>query len=312
MRCEAEADTRPVVSVVTPTYNRAAYLAETIASVLGQDEPRIEHIVLDDGSTDGTAELLAGFGDRIRAVSHPNMGEQRTVNRGFELARGEFVMVVNSDDPLRPGAVAALVEVMRNRPELVAAYPDWELIDAEGGVVETIRCAEFDRNELLVRHQCMIGPGAIVRREVIERVGGRDPAYRFVADFDFWLRVADAGPIARVPRALATWRRHDDGASHAHLGRAMAAEHVRVVRRAFQRPGVDQSKRRAAMSWAHYAAAYHAGGSFALRLWHAAMFVVTRPANVGRWWGLMGERGSRGSRIGAIVDRARGRVGGHA
>jgi glycosyltransferase involved in cell wall biosynthesis len=90
----------PLVSVITPTFNRADLLRETVESVLNQNYPRVEYLVLDDGSTDSTASLMARYGDRVRYLTHDNRGEARTVNRGFSEASGEMIAVVNSDGTL--------------------------------------------------------------------------------------------------------------------------------------------------------------------------------------------------------------------
>jgi len=103
----------PLVTVVTPVYNREDYLEEVILSVLGQDYPNIEFIVLDDGSTDGTLQVIWKYRERLRWESHANMGQTRTVNKGFSMAKGEIVGVVNSDDPLLPGAIREIVAFMR-------------------------------------------------------------------------------------------------------------------------------------------------------------------------------------------------------
>jgi glycosyltransferase involved in cell wall biosynthesis len=201
---------QPLVSIITPTYNRAGYLAETIDSVLGQDHPRIEYIVLDDGSTDGTPDVLARYGSCIRWETHPNMGETRTVNRGFALARGDIVAVVNSDDPLLPEAVSEAVAFLEAHPDILVAYPDWNLIDQDSKVIEHIQVREYDYLYVVKRHRCIVGPGAFVRRRAIELAGLRDPSFKYVADFDFWLRVGLHGPFARIPRTLATFRVHPE------------------------------------------------------------------------------------------------------
>ena len=249
----------PLVTIITPTYNRASYLEETIDSILGQDYPHIDYLVLDDGSTDNTRELLQRYKGRLRWQSHPNMGEHRTVNKGFSLARGKYVAVVNSDDPLRPGAIRAAVELLEARPELLVAYPEWDMVDSSNRVIRTMCVPEYDYRHMVEYHQCLVGPGAVIRRGAIERVGGRNPEYRFVADFDFWLRMGLLGPMAKVPARLATWRAHEGAATHDRQGRAMAAEHVKLIRAFFARrdlPPEIQRIRRRAMSWAHYTAAF--------------------------------------------------------
>ena len=280
----------PLVSIITPTYNRAKYLEETIDSILSQDYPRIEYIVLDDGSTDGTPEVLARYGSRIRWETHPNMGETQTVNQGFALARGDIVAVVNSDDPLLPGAVRAAVEVFLERPDVLVAYPDWLTIDAESKAVRTIQVPDFDYTFMVRRFRCIVGPGAFMRRSAVERVGGRDGRYRYVADFDFWLRLGLLGPFARIPRVLATFRVHADSTSVAQQGRAMAEEHVELARQFFGRPDLPPSIRRLereARSFAFYYAGLAASPPSFLSWGYFVKAVAAHPMSALLKWRLL-------------------------
>jgi glycosyltransferase involved in cell wall biosynthesis len=282
--------TLPLVSIITPAYNRANYLAETIDSVLNQDYPRIEYIVLDDGSTDGTPDVLARYGSRIRCETHPNMGETRTVNRGFALARGDIVAVVNSDDPLLPGAVRAAVEVFLERPDVLVAYPDWLTIDADSKAVRTIQVPDYDYAFMVRRFRCLVGPGAFMRRTAVEEVGGRDGAYRFVADFDFWLRMGLLGSFARIPRVVATFRVHAESASVAQQGRAMAEEHVRLARHFFGRTDLPPAIRRLereALSWAFYYAGLAAGPPRSMAWGYFLRALAAHPPNAFLKWRLL-------------------------
>src|SRR5690606_28481159 len=137
-----------------------------------QDYPRLELIVLDDGSTDRTAEVLAGYEGRLRAFSHDNMGESRTVNRGLSLAAGEVVTVLSSDDLLAPGAVRAAVERLQASPELVCVYGDWDLIDGAGRRIGHVTAPEFDYPRMLAAFMSFLGPGAFFRRSLADRLGG--------------------------------------------------------------------------------------------------------------------------------------------
>jgi len=279
-----------VVTIITPAYNRAGYLAETIDSVLSQDYPRIEYIVLDDGSTDGTPEVLARYGSRVRWETHPNMGETRTVNRGLALAHGDIVAVVNSDDPLLPGAVRAAVEVFLERPDVLVAYPDWSMIDADSKPVRTIRVPDFDYTFMVRRFRCIVGPGAFMRRRAVEEAGGRDVEYRFVADFDFWLRMGLLGPFARIPRVVATFRVHPNSSSVSQRGQAMAEEHVRLARRFFARadlPPAIRALEQEARSWAYYYAGFAAGPPTLLSWGYFAKAIAAHPTSAFRKWRLL-------------------------
>lgn len=252
----------PRVSIVTPTYNRANYLEETIQSVITQDYPRIEYIVLDDGSTDNTRSVLEKYTGRIIWESHPNMGEARTVNKGVAMAHGDILMVVNSDDPLLPGAVSSAVELLQGNPDVLVAYPDWDYIDAGSKVVGHIQVPEHDYLFMLCHHHCSVGPGAAIRRTGFHAVGGRDPEFRFVSDFDFWLRLGLHGRFKRIPRTLATFRVHQESASVGGRGRKMAEEHIRLIRKYYALPNLPREVlrvRRRAFAWAYYIAGVTAG-----------------------------------------------------
>ena len=284
---EREKDLFPLVSIITPAYNRADYLAETIDSVLEQDYPRIEYIVLDDGSTDNTREVLSKYAGRIIWESHPNMGETRTVNKGIEMAHGEIVAIVNSDDPLLPGAVRIAAEFLRNRPEVLVAYPDWDYIDGASQVVQHVQVPEYDYSHMLRRHHCIVGPGAFVRKEVFELIGGRDPEFRYVADFDFWLRAGLHGTFARISKTLATFRVHPTSASIACQGEAMAAEHVRLVKKLFRSPAMPQEAtalRREAFAWAHYVAGASCGSNHKAARRHYLLAMYYYPRGVFEEW----------------------------
>lgn len=118
----------PLVSIVTPTHNQAKYLAETIESVLSQTYPNIEYIVLDDGSTDNTQEILKKFGGRIRHERHANIGQARTLNKGWSLCKGKYIGYLSSDDLLYPNAVTELVALLEKDHSVVCAFPDSNLI----------------------------------------------------------------------------------------------------------------------------------------------------------------------------------------
>src|SRR6185436_16378340 len=122
----------PLVSIVTPTYNQAEFLAATLDSMLGQDYPNIEYIVLDDGSTDNTPEVLARYNGRVNWERQANMGQSRTLNKAWAQARGEYLGYLSSDDLLLPHAISTLVKTLQSQPDAVVAYCDFDLIDGNG------------------------------------------------------------------------------------------------------------------------------------------------------------------------------------
>jgi hypothetical protein len=205
----------PSVSIVLATYNRRDWLRLAMDSVLEQDYRDLELLVMDDGSTDGTPELLAEYearypAERFRCSRHDNMGQARTLNRGYELARGEVLGYLSDDDLLERDAVSRLVRELAD-PDVVAVFPGYHLIDDEGRVRDTIRPFEYSPLEAFRLIETVIGPGCLVRRPVLESTGGWDPSLHFMGDFILWMRVGLAGRVVRVPKPLASWRRHPAG-----------------------------------------------------------------------------------------------------
>ena len=226
----------PLVSIITPTYNRAYLLEETLKSVVNQDYSNIEYIVLDDGSTDGTAKIIEKFKDKIIWRSHKNMGEVKTVNKGFSLAHGEIIGVVNSDDPLLSGAIGEIVKFMTQNPKIIVVYPDWVKIDENGREIERVITPEYDYKYMLRAHDNVTGPGTFFRRVVIEKLRGRNLQFKYVSDYDFWLRAGLVGNFARIPKILATSRIHSGQATLKDKGCKMAMEHILVLNKIFSLP----------------------------------------------------------------------------
>lgn len=219
----------PLVSIVTPTYNQAEYLAETIESVLSQTYPNIEYIVLDDGSTDNTQEVLSRFDGRIRHECHSNVGQAKTLNRGWGMSSGSLLGYLSSDDRLIPDAVARLVEGLMKHMEAAVVYCDYDLIDAKGRRFRSVKAEDFSMNRLTVDLVCQPGPGALFRREVFERSGGWNESLRQVPDFEFWLRTSRFGNFVRVPGILAQYRIHEESASFRPISAERSLEVVRVM-----------------------------------------------------------------------------------
>jgi glycosyltransferase involved in cell wall biosynthesis len=219
----------PLVSIVTPAFNQAEYLSETIESVLAQNYPNIEYIVIDDGSTDTTPDILRRYSGRIRWERHENMGQARTLNKGWEMSRGEYVGYLSSDDLLEPDAVSGLVNILKANPDAVVAYGDFDLIDAASGHIKTVVAANFDHGDLTIDLVCQPGPGAIFKREIIDKAGPWDVQLRQTPDFEFWMRASRYGGFVRLPQVVAKYRIHDGSASFQEMSYERSMEIVKVV-----------------------------------------------------------------------------------
>lgn len=231
----------PLVTVVTPTYNRAPFLEETIKSVLNQDYRNIEYIVLDDGSTDETAKVIKKFKNKVVWVFHENMGEVKTVNKGFLLAKGEIIGVVNSDDPLLPDAISEIVKFMVDNPKVIVVYPDWIKIDENGEQIERVTTQNYYYEYMLSEHDNVAGPGTFFRKIILNKLKGRDIWLKYVSDYDFWLRAGLIGTFARLAKTLATSRVHSDQLTLKDKGFSMALEHIKVINKIFSLPNLPSN-----------------------------------------------------------------------
>jgi glycosyltransferase involved in cell wall biosynthesis len=220
----------PLVSIVTPAYNQAHFLEQTIDSVLAQDYPRLEYIVLDDGSTDATSEVLAKYRGRVIWQHHENMGQSRTLNKGWRMAKGDIVGYLSSDDRLLPGTISAGVAALLATPKAIVSYCDFELIDARSRTIRTIRAENYARRRLRQQLVCQPGPGALFWHWLLDRVGGWPENLEQVADLAFWLRASDFGDFVRVPEVLAQFRVHGGSASFRQIPSRRAGELIGVVR----------------------------------------------------------------------------------
>ena len=226
----------PLVSIITPTYNRADFLEETIISVLGQDYPNFEYIILDDGSTDNTSGVLEKYDGQLIWKRHENIGEQSTVNRGFQMAKGDLICFVNSDDPLYPGAIRKLVSALLDNPDAIAVYPDWDEIDAASKTKKTFRLPEYDIQNMLTSLSVSLGPGLVFKRKSINGNDLRDKSLKYAGDLDLYFRLALNGRLIHVPEVLATHRVHASAASTTGQGSDMADQLVRVIYQALEHP----------------------------------------------------------------------------
>jgi glycosyltransferase involved in cell wall biosynthesis len=219
----SSAEGLPLVSVVTPAYNQAEFLRETIESVLAQDYPRIEHQVIDDGSTDETPRVMADYEGRGPLLDrHENRGQTPTINKGWERATGDIVTWLNSDDTFLPGAVSKAVAYLQEHPEVGIVFGDSLFTEPDGKPLERSKPrGEFSYREFVVRCENPIAqPSAFIRRTVVDDVGLLDPKFYYFMDWDFWLRAGLRHKIAYVPELLSTYRLHPDSKTVAQAAKA--------------------------------------------------------------------------------------------
>jgi glycosyltransferase involved in cell wall biosynthesis len=202
----------PLVTIVIPTYNRGRLLPACIDSALAQDYPSFEVVVVDDGSTDRTAEVCEGYGSRIRYFRKPNGGAASALNYGIGKMRGTWFKWLSSDDELEPGALSALVEGGKSGAGVV--YGDFAKIDSHGRVIGRYRERDFRSLDDFVLglwwHFAGSAAAAIVLRACFDRVRLFDETLRYAEDYDWWLRAAMVHGIRfmHIPTSVARYRIH--------------------------------------------------------------------------------------------------------
>ncbi len=197
----------PLVTIATACLNAERFIEQTILSVLEQDYPRLEYIVMDGGSTDGTVGILKKYEAKLRWRSGPDKGAADAINKGFALGSGAIFGFLNADDLYVPGAVSAAVRRLREHPEDAAVYGDAWWIDQAGGRIGCYPVRDFDPAAL--ERECFIcQPASFFKRSAFENVGGLDPGLQLAFDYDFWLRLARTHRLRRIPDTLAESRMH--------------------------------------------------------------------------------------------------------
>lgn len=204
-----------LVSIVIPSFNQVSYLETTLLSVLGQDYPRVETIVMDGGSTDGSADVIRSYEKRLAYwVSKKDAGQADAINKGMARARGEIVAWLNSDDYYLPGAVRAALRAFERNPDALLVYGDMLAVDERGQTINSFRFKQLTLEDLL-SFQIIGQPAVFMRRAAFERAGGLDLSYHFLLDHHLWIRIAAQGRILHVPQTWAAARYHAEAKNRA-------------------------------------------------------------------------------------------------
>jgi glycosyltransferase involved in cell wall biosynthesis len=197
-----------LVSILTPSFNQACWLADNLRSVANQTHPHIEHIVMDGGSTDGSVDILRGqAGPHVRWVSEPDRGQSHALNKGFAESRGGIIGWLNSDDAyFTPTAVAEAVQLFERCPDVDVVYGHAALVNADGLILQMIWVPPFSYR-LFRYHNFISQPAAFIRRYALEaRIA--DEAYDYSMDRELWLRLGRHHRFVRLDKVLAVDRHH--------------------------------------------------------------------------------------------------------
>lgn len=240
----------PRVSVLTPVFNGMKFIGEAISSVASSTYKDYEHIIVDDGSTDETGEVIRaavsaldeGARERVRTFYKANSGEAETDNFAFNKSSGDFIIVLNADDVISPYLIESSVAVMDRDNSVVVSYPDWTIMDAAGVPIRDIQTKNFSLKKLIGDFDCLPGPGACIRRSVLESGLIRNPMFPLISDYECWQRLALRGKFVRIPDKLASWRLHGDNLSLTSRGAGWAKQAILVADEFLKSPAVSTNR----------------------------------------------------------------------
>ena len=200
---------QPLVSIITPSFNRSELLQYTINSVRSQTYPNIEHIVMDGGSTDGTVDLLkqAEGTYRLRWRSQPDEGMYHAINAGLAEAKGEILAYLNSDDLYFPWTVQTIVDAFKRHPQADFVYGDAIAVDEQTGTTVVYWMMPFEL-DFIRRMGFLCQPAVFWRRAAYEDIGPFDTSLRYIADCDYWMRAGEQHAFVKVDEFVAVERLH--------------------------------------------------------------------------------------------------------
>lgn len=240
-----ERDRGPRFSICIPTYNRARYIRDAIESALHQNYPAAEILIVDDGSDDETAEVVAPYlSDTVRFIQKEHSGAPETRNRLVQEARGEFLVWLDSDDVLLADTLRLYASAILAVPEVDVLYGNLILTNSTLETKSSSSWADWDgkQTELiaeLLRHSAIPNPGTCVRKECYSRVGGYDPEFVRAHDYEFWTRLAGAANFKHINNFVCKWRWHDSNISSGTVKRDTRYE-AEIVKKMLKRYSLQQ------------------------------------------------------------------------
>lgn len=208
-----------LVSIITPSYNQAKYLEQTIQSVLTQDYKNIEYILIDGGSNDGSIEIIKKYQHKFAYwVSEKDNGQADAINKGFTKAKGDIIAWLNSDDYYLPNTIENVVKVFEENPDVVLIYGNMLAVDENGKTFNTLNYKQLSLEDLIC-FQIIGQPAVFFRRSALQKTNGLNPDFHFLLDHLFWIQLAQYGKMLHVNQTWSAARYHAEAKN-----RAKAAE----------------------------------------------------------------------------------------
>ena len=276
-----------LVSIITPSYNQAKYLEQTITSVLEQSYPSIEYIVVDGKSKDDSIDIIKKYADKLAYwVSEKDKGQADAINKGFSRATGEIIAWLNSDDYYLPRAVQAAVKVFEENPDIVLVYGNMLAVNEHGVTFNTMNYRQLTLKDLLCFN--IIGqPAVFMRRSALQQTSGLDATFHFLLDHLLWIQIAKQGKILHVNQTWAAARYHAE-AKNVSKAAEFGREAFRILETIAQDKDLAKAllsvDRRAHASAFRVDARYLLDGGYpakALQQWFRALFIHP-PTALGR------------------------------
>lgn len=270
---------QPLVSIITPSFNQARYLEATIQSVLAQEYPRIEYIIVDGASTDGSVDIIKKYKKSLAYwISEKDSGQAEAINKGVARGTGEIVAWLNSDDYYLPGAISAVVKVFEENPDVLMVYGDMLAVDEQGQNINLLKYKQLSLEDLLC-FQIIGQPSVFFRRSILEKTGLLNTSFHFLLDHHLWIRIAQIGQILHIPQVLAAARYHAEAKNRAKAAE-FGREAFRILDWAKSQPGLMEAatrvERRARASAHRVDARYLLDGGQpwpALKAWMRALLI---------------------------------------
>lgn len=297
----------PLVSVVIPVFNAERYILETLESVLQQDYPSMEVIVVDDGSTDDTRLLLQGLDHRVKVFHQENSGAAVARNLGIEESSGEFVAFIDSDDLWHPSKLSLQIDYFAKHPDVGLVYNCWKVIDQKVHIQDpdlfeempaTLSDIEGSKSgwlyETLITESCVVHTSsAVVKRSVIDAAGRFNQSLRRGQDYDYWIRVSRVAPMAKLRAVLSCYRINPSGVTIQGTPVNYAAE---VLENAIEEFGLqnvdgsnivpDKANTRLSIVWRDFAEHHIQSRNFPLALSASKRAIKYKPLELRNWWSL--------------------------
>lgn len=204
-------DKYPLVTIVTPSYNQGEFIEATILSVLEQNYPNLQYLVVDGGSKDNTLDILKKYEDRLKWTSEKDKGQSDAINKGFKMAKGEIVAWLNSDDTYEPGAIQTAVDYFLTHPDTALVYGEGDIIDRSGSKVKRFEATQdFDLWMLIHKWDYIMQPATFFKRDALEQVGYLNESLHYCMDWDLWIKLASQYNVGYINQVIANSREYED------------------------------------------------------------------------------------------------------